>query len=652
MDNLTISHRSDMTSQPAMPPPAVLPPADPTPALLDAARKDRSYASFYDVWRKLEKSGVPAAGIPLKVALLGNTTLDHVKPYLEVQLRLAGFAPRVYVAPFGQIRQEILNPRSGLHAHAPDMVVLMQDARELLGELYDFPLGSEAERRARADEVLETLLEDVHGLLARPGVRVVVHDLLPPPIPLLGILDNKEPYGCDALIRDLNQRLEDRLRPLDRAYLMPASRALSRVGWDQSSPEKRRLIARITLDRAALPLLAEGWERYARAFCMPARKVLVLDLDNTLWGGVIGEDGVQGIRLGHDAPGNSHRALQEVALQLSRRGVVLAICSKNNLEDALGAIQGHPEMVLREQHFAAIRCNWQEKSQNIRDIARELSLGLDSFVFVDDNPVERAKVREALPEVLVVDLPEDPTFYARTVASLTCFETPQLTQEDRNRGQLYVQRRMTEDLRAQSSSLEAFYESLQTVLTAREVDPMSLGRSAQLLARTNQFNMTTRRHSDAVLQSMQQDGRHVLLSISLRDRFGDQGQVGLVILETPAPDLTADSAADSAAVAAADASMASAAHAPLLIESFVLSCRVLGRGVEQAILHLIAQLAQEKGATRLQAPLIYSKKNAPARDLYRESGFQIVAENAEGILFTLDLAKQTLSAPQWMTIER
>lgn len=630
MDNVTSPTRS---APPPEPVPgreeAPRPPSIDIDGLLASARADRSYANFYEVWRKLKRASGPLPGTAVNIALLGTSTLDHVTPYLTVHALLAGFSPTIYVAPYNQIRQEILNPSSGLHAHCrpntSSIVFLAYEPLDLLAELYDFPVGQEAARRQRAREVVDGIVSDVEQLLARSTARVVVHDFAPPTHPLLGILDSKEPYGCNALIRDINQQLEERLRPLDRAFLMPLSTALARAGRDVASPDKRRFLARIVLDRAALPRVCEAWERYLCAFFVPARKVLVLDLDNTLWGGVIGEDGIGGIKLGDDAPGNCYKALQQVAQQLSRRGVVLAVCSKNNAEDALAAIQSHPGMVLREDAFAAIRCNWQEKSLNIREIAAELSLGLDSFVFVDDNAVERAKVREALPEVLVVDLPSDPALYAQTLASLTCFETPHLTAEDRARGQLYVQRRQTEALRSQCESLDEFYLSLQTVLTLRPVDAMSSGRSAQLLQRTNQFNMTTRRHSEADLERMRTDGRFHLLAISLQDRFGDQGQVGLVLLEMQDSDA--------------------------IIESFVLSCRVLGRGVEQAILGTVAELARSQGAHRLIGQLRYSKKNTPARELYPASGLQILTEMPEGIDYAYDLSLPGPTIPAWIHID-
>jgi FkbH-like protein len=567
----------------------------------------------------------PLPGTPLRIALLGTATLDHLRPYLEVHALLAGFSPSIYVGPYGQVHQEILSPDSGLHRFDPQLVILACEARDLLGDLYDFPGGTVEERQARAAAVADELVGSVRRLVETTRAYILLHDLAAPVQPLMGILDRKDPYGTAAMFRDLNGRLEAGLQPLPRAWLFDYAGLLARVGRDAASPDKRRFLARIAVDRGAIPALCQAYDAYLSAFFRPARKVLVLDLDNTLWGGVIGEDGLQGIKLGHDAPGNCYRELQRVCLQLSRRGVLLALCSKNNPEDALAALRQHPGMVLREDHFAAIRLNWQEKPLNLREIAAELNLGIDALVFVDDNPVERSKVREALPDVLVVDLPADPALYARTIAGLTCFETPSLTEEDRNRAQLYVQRRQTEALRAQSASLEEFYHSLDTVLTLLTVDDLSMARAVQLLARTNQFNLTTRRHTEADLRRMQASSRHTLLTVGLRDRFGDQGLVGLAILERDGDDA--------------------------VIESLVLSCRVLGRGVEQALLARLEAEARAQGATRLIGRLRKTPKNLPARDYYPQAGLRQVREEGDEIDYALPLEAATLTVPAWIRIE-
>lgn len=592
--------------------------------LLVEARLDRSYARFYGLARRLRALGSERTGQPLKLALLGDTTLDHLVPYLEVQLQLAGFVAQLYVAPFGQHRQEVLNPESGLYHFAPDAILFLLEARAQLGDDYDFPQGEASQRQALVQQRADETVSLAELLLQRTRAHVLLHELIPPLHPLLGMLDIKEPFGALAQVHAYNQRLLQAVQNHERLWWIPTPRILGETGIEQASPDKRRFLARIVFDRAAAPPLAAAWERILRGLFLPARKVLVLDLDNTLWGGVIGEDGIRGIQLGHDAPGNCYLELQRVALSLSQRGIVLALCSKNNLEDAMQPFREHPAMLLKESHFAAIRCNWQEKALNLRALAEELSLGLDSFVFVDDNPVERAKVREALPEVWVVELPEDPALYARTVAALPCFETPRLTAEDRQRSQLYVQRRQTEALRQSSASLEAFLTSLQTQLTVEPVEARSLARAAQLLARTNQFNMTTRRHSEADLERMLASPDFLVLTFGLSDRFGPQGHVGLVILQQR-PDA-------------------------LELESYVLSCRVLGRGVESAIIAHCASEALRRGKQRLRGLLRFSKKNAPARELYRQLGFVLIRADEQGQDFELDLHQQTLEPTPWIQL--
>lgn len=627
---------------------------------LEQARADRSYASFYGIARALgllkgTEQMSPAllrlpgalpttdggAGVrvlhqprlPIRVALLGTSTLEPFRPYLMVQLLLSGFLPSVSVGAWGQYKQELRSPDSSLVRSEPQVVMLVLGARELLGDLYDYPLGTVAERQSRLDELLAALNEDVALLLEHTQARVVLQTLVPPLRPWLGLLDAKEPLGSTALVRHLNQGLEALAQRYPRVYLFDLAGTLARVGLELAMPEKKRLLARVSIDRPAIPAVCQGWDRLCRAFFRPPRKVLVLDLDNTLWGGVVGEDGPGGIQLGPDAPGSCYLELQRVAWGLSQRGILLAICSKNNWLEVQDVLQNHPWMKLREGDFAAIRCNWQEKALNLREIAQELNLGLDALVFVDDNPVERAKIREALPEVWVVDLPSEPAEYATTLAELPEFDASVLTDEDRTRGQLYAIRRQTEALRERSGSLEAFLQQLETHVTIEPMSRHTLGRTVQLLAKTNQLNVTTRRHSDADLSRLEAEGARIF-SVGLQDRFGDQGQVGVLILQPEE----------------GGSAQAGPRTTTLCIESLVLSCRVLGRGVEAAVLAFADQCARALGTETLVGPLRYTKKNVPARALYATAGFRLEHEDAEGQAWVYPSTCPPLQVPGWVTL--
>jgi FkbH-like protein len=359
-----------------------------------------------------------------------------------------------------------------------------------------------------------------------------------------------------------------------------------------------------------------------------------VDLDNTLWGGVIGEDGLEGITLGgNDAPGNAFYDFQLALDGLRRRGVLLAICSRNNPDDVWPVIDSHPHMVLRRNHFAASRVNWNDKASNIVEIARDLNLGLDSLVFLDDNPAERALLRQQVPDVLTVDLPADPAYYTDALLNLDVFESLGLTDEDRARGEMYLQaqtRREFEKAVVASTDLMTHLESLGIAIKIEKATPFSIPRIAQLVNKTNQFNLTTRRYTEAQVRTMAEAaGDSVVYSVTVGDRFGDLGLTGVAIVHT-----NTDS---------------------WVIDSFLLSCRVLGRGIEDALLAHIIGRAKASGVRVLHGHFIPTAKNAPARDFYAARGFdRLECADDEGaadvFVLPLDSAEPRTSHLRWLRV--
>ena len=302
--------------------------------------------------------------------------------------------------------------------------------------------------------------------------------------------------------------------------------------------------------------------------------MLVTDLDNTLWGGVIGENGLEGIQVGMEYPGAAYRALQRVMLDLYRRGIILAICSKNNVADAMEALEQHPGMLLRPEHFAALRINWDDKAQNLREIAAELNVGRDSLAFLDDNPVERARISDELPEVTVIDLPSDPSWFAQALQAVPVFERLAVSSEDRERGRYYGEQRQRVESQRNATSLEDFLRSLQQEVEVAPVTAETLIRVAQLTQKTNQFNLTTRRYSEQKIAELAASSHWSVYSIRVKDRFGDNGIVGVMITH------------DAGKVCE--------------IDTFLLSCRVIGRTIETALLSFMVDSARARGMEQLQ----------------------------------------------------
>jgi FkbH-like protein len=401
---------------------------------------------------------------------------------------------------------------------------------------------------------------------------------------------------------------------------------VAECGKSQWFDERRWLTARLPFSSQALGYLAAEWLRYVQALSGQLCKVLVTDLDNTLWGGVLGEDGFDGIKIDAEYPGGIYRALQRTLLDLSRRGILLAVSSKNNADDAMRVLNEHPGMLLRPEHFASMRINWNDKAQSLREIAAELNLGIDSLAFLDDNPVERHRVRTELPMVTVLELPEDPAGYAGCLRASPVFERLSVTDEDRLRSSYYVQQRQQRELEQHAGSLEDFYRALDQRIEILPFGQNNRARLAQLTQKTNQFNLTTRRYSEQQLLALAEAPGSSIYGIRAEDRFGDAGIVGLAILKQM--DETAE------------------------IDTLLLSCRVIGRTIETALLSFLVNEGRAAGARKLQGWFLPTKKNAPAASFYSKHEFTCIEENGSGSLWSLDIECSQVSCPEWISVVR
>jgi FkbH-like protein len=415
----------------------------------------------------------------------------------------------------------------------------------------------------------------------------------------------------------------------NNVYVLDEDAVQARTGKERATDARLWFTARMGWSDAVLPALAREHMRYLTPYKGLSRKCIVLDLDNTLWGGVIGEDGIEGIQLGPEAPGNAFVAFQRELERLWHRGILLAICSKNNEADVLPVFDRHPHTVLKLSHFAARRVNWQSKAMNLREIAAELNIGLDSLVFLDDNPAERAAVRAELPQVLTIDLPIDPAHYRTTLLGLDVFETLALTEDDLLRNERYTAQTARREFESQYVEshvpLEVYLADLQLRVEIDRINQQTLPRVAQLTNKTNQFNLTTHRYSEAEILEMQARGFEGF-SARVMDRFGDNGVVGVTIVRRDG--------------------------LVMEIDTFLLSCRVMGRGVETAILSFLATLASQDGLQRLRGWYLPTEKNAPVKDCYRQHGFKLVEQGpGGGELWELDLADAAVPSPPWLSVD-
>jgi FkbH-like protein len=373
------------------------------------------------------------------------------------------------------------------------------------------------------------------------------------------------------------------------------------------------MTARLPFEGAFAPLYGDHVARLLAAIRGKSRKVLVLDLDNTLWGGIIGDDGIDGIRLGQGDPrGEAFIDVQRAALALKRRGILLAVCSKNDEATARRAIREHPEMVLREDDFSAFQINWNDKATNVELLAERLSLGLDSFVLLDDNPAERAQVRLALPKVFVPELPSDPAAYARVLLRSGVFDSVTFSDEDRTRTELYASNVKRESLRTRSRDLGDFLRSLDMKVSFVAAGEAGWGRFTQLINKSNQFNLTARRYTEPEIAALVADPASLALQVRLVDRFGDNGMISAVICTPEGADW--------------------------VLDTWVMSCRVLGRCVEEAVLNEIVERARAAGLRRLRGLYRPTGRNALVKEHYAKLGFAQLAVTAEEELWTLETA--------------
>jgi FkbH-like protein len=561
-----------------------------------------------------------------KLAILRSFTVEPIVPLLRAEAFAYGIDLEVHIGDFNTYVQDMLDNQSSLYRFAPNAVVLAVRADQAAPELWrDFAdLAPEAAQQA-AERVVRGYEQWIGAFRKHSQAALIIHSLERPSSPSLGVLDEQSEAGQSGLIRQINRELRRIAKGFHGVYVLDYDALVARHGSERWHDERKWLMARLPIAASHLIHMAREWMPFIVPLSGRTAKVLVVDLDNTLWGGVIGEDGMTGIKVGPEYPGAAYQALHRTLLDLSRKGILLAVCSKNNLDDAMEALEKHPGMLVRPKHFAAMRINWTDKTQNLREIAQELNVGMDSLAFLDDNPFEREQVRAALPEVTVIDLGKDPLEYASAVRNCAVFERLTLSSEDQQRTEMYAAQKQRAGAEQNFQSKEDFFRFLEQEAELEPVSDLTLARVAQLTQKTNQFNLTTRRYTEPQIAEMAKHPEWHIFSIRVRDRFGDHGLVGVAIAHDEADQCEVD--------------------------TFLLSCRVIGRTVETALLAHLAESAAQRGRKRLVGWFLPTKKNAPAHDFYEQHGFNRKETNGTGSLWTLDLKSSALRCPDWIKLK-
>ncbi|MBS0642770.1 MAG: HAD family hydrolase [Proteobacteria bacterium] len=539
----------------------------------------------------------------VRLAVLGSSTLTHLLPAIRVAGLRRGIWVETYENDYGQYLQELSDPDSALHAFKPTAILLALDAYHLTAGV---TAALDAEGADAALEEMQSHLRETWKL-ARDTFRcpIIQQAVLPVHLTLLGNNEHRLPGSRAHFVARLNQAIRT-MAEEDGVDILAVDERAARDGigkwhdaglWHRSKQE---------VAPTAGPMYGDLVGRWLAAKQGRSFKCLVMDLDNTLWGGVIGDDGLEGIALGQGSPlGEAYVAFQDYARELSRRGVILAVCSKNDEANALEPFEKHPDMVLKRGDIASFVANWSNKADNIRAIAAELNIGIDSLVFIDDNPFERNLVRQELPMVAVPEVSDDPTGYPVALADAGYFEGLAITDEDRERTSQYQGNKAREALKASVTDLPAYLRGLEMQLIWKRFDKIGLQRITQLINKSNQFNLTTRRYTEDDVIAVMADPDAFGLQLRLTDRFGDNGIIAIIIGRLQE-------------------------NKDLLIDTWLMSCRVLGRQVEPTTLNLIAQEAHKLGAKRLIGEYIPTKKNGMVKDHYAKLGFVVLETGPEG----------------------
>jgi FkbH-like protein len=558
-------------------------------------------AKAIEQWRRNDSAALEPL-IPFRLAILSNSTVDMLAPTLVATAARHGIALELILPAYDQVAQEAMNPHSLINTARPDAVLFALDYRALPLKISPTDGAAAAATIAAALGYLRSLKDSI----AKHSNAVCVLQTFAAPVEtLFGSLDRALPGTLRSLIDEVNRGV-GQMALGDGDVLLDVASLAETVGLADWNDTHLWNMAKFSFCDRLVPLYADHVARTVAAIRGKSRKVLILDLDNTVWGGVIGDDGLEGIKLAQgDAQGEAHLAVQSLALNLRQRGILLAVSSKNTDEIARAPFEKHPEMLLKLDHIAVFQANWNDKATNIRAIAESLSLGLDAMVFLDDNPVERGLVRQLLPQVAVPELPEEPAYYARTLAAAGYFEAVAVSAEDLKRASLYQDNAKRAELQKQVDGVEAYLASLNMTITFKAFDSTGRARIVQLINKSNQYNLTTRRYTEPEVTEAEQDPAVFTLQVRLADVFGDNGMISVVICRSGPPHEWA-------------------------IDTWLMSCRVLGRKVEHMVLREILKHAAASGITKLNGVYVPTERNKLVMDHYLKLGFTQVAEKADG----------------------
>jgi FkbH-like protein len=534
----------------------------------------------------------------IRISILSSFTLNGIEEIFKVKCNEKNISCNACLGDYNQYNQEILDPSSKLYKFKPNITFLILDTRSILEELWYFPYAIDEKQR---QNFIEKKFKEIKNLitifLKHSNSKLIISNFFIPVNSNYGIFETKLKFGLQKMINTLNNNLQDFIRNLDSVYLFDMNGFISKHGENNVFDPKQFLFGDLKISLNFIPYLVNDLMGYVIATLGISKRCIVLDLDNTLWGGIVGEDGFNAIKLGSDPSGKAFVEFQKYLLGLHNRGILLAINSKNNFDDAIKVIEEHPDMILKKEHFASIKINWNNKVSNIKEISDELNFGLENFVFFDDDPLNREFMKSSLPQVLTVDLPADPSKYVRTIQEMNEFNLLKITSEDKQRGVIYSQQKERKTFENSSNNLEDFLKNMDLKVTIKKADTFTIPRISQLILKTNQFNLTTKRYSLEEIQKLSQNDDILMGCVQVEDKFGDNGITAVFIVKKNGTK-------------------------EWILDTFLLSCRVMGRQIEKSILGYIIKIAKQNNVDKIIANFIPTKKNQPIENFLPDCGFK------------------------------
>ena len=539
-------------------------------------------------------------GKKLRVAFLANSTINGFEETMRVKCFQKGIDCITYVADYNQYNQEILNQDSRLYQFKPDITFLILDTRHVLGDhFFSWHKVSHDEKSKFVERSINEIKKLCNTFEENLETKLVITSLQIPSYSSYGINESREIRGLKEIVHEINNELLDefgRHNVSPKIFIYDFNEFIMKFGEKNIFNYKQFFSGDIKISTEYVPKFVNELMGYIYAITGTTKKCIVLDLDNTLWGGIIGEDGFDNIKLGDNPIGRSFVEFQKRLLGLNQRGIILAINSKNNFDDAIEVIQKHPNMILSEDNFASVKINWDDKVLNLQKISEELNIGLDSIVFFDDDPINQEYVKDSLPDVLVVDLPKDSSRYAQIITEMKEFDVLKITEEDTKRGDMYLDQKKRKELENKVGDFNEFLKQMNIEVTVQKANSFSIPRIAQLTLKTNQFNLTTRRYQEEEVSKFSSSDDKIVECVEVSDKFGNNGITGTYIIEKKSDE-------------------------EWVVDTFLLSCRIMGRGVEEIMMNQIIENAKLSGIKRIKGEFIPTAKNKPAENFYEELGF-------------------------------